>query len=658
MTSLNKNVLKLLLAVSALGLAGSASAQSQWWWERFAATAQTNVVVPGVGNVPALLANPTGSNVKLNTSISTQPAVLVIGSAVGGGQTGTGYSTVDLQLSVTNGVGDLPINSDVPDYVFTVTNAGSAQAAATVSFASSVSGGASANVGPFTCLTAPGGSCVVSATTGKASIVVPAGGTVTLSLPAAIGTGLGSVSVLGTVIAASGVVDSNPANNQALATNAIVTGQADVSIKTTDGNQSTLLINVDNLYSLVLSNDGPSFADVYMVPNITTTGSTGYSYSALTMSPTGGASGSLSTWRFLLPPNSSVTVSALIRPNNGAGTITVATTATIMSPNTADPDPSDNTSSDTNTVTVPIPRPTGVASGAQNYVNSLAGAGAYKVIFGGGTFFAMTTDPTFNMVSLDGTNWFKTPRPFARANQMPIYGNGTLVETMADSSLGYQYARSTDNGQTWATGNMPVAGLFMAQTYAEGKFVAIAASNSYTYTSANSNTILYSTNGSNWSYQQMPYAVRWYDVINNGTDFIAVSLTDNRAGYSADGQYWSAITMPGNYATTYGAITSGSGKFVALSRTGGVAATMVPSKKSKTWRSASVLNLTWSAIAYGNGKFAAIAEGSNVLAQSTDGLNWSYSYPLSGSRTWKSLAFGNGVFVGVASDSPTPIVFQ
>lgn len=649
---LTKNV---LLALIALGVSQSAFAQSQWWWERFDATSKVNTAVPALGAVPALLGNPTGDNVKLNRSTSTQPPLLLVGTAVGGAS-GLGYIAADLELALLNAVSAVPVNSLLPNYVFSVKNSGTAPATATVSYTTGATGTASLLLGSLTCLSVPaGGSCVVSGAPEKAVIGVPPGSTLTLTLPVALGPGIGSLSVTGTVVPSSGIVDSDPANNVATATTSVIVGSADVSVSINDANATRITTGIDNEYSIQLSNAGPSRADVHMQPVITTTGGTTYSVRAMSVTSITGASGSTALGIYSLPPGSTATVNMVVRPDTSAGTLSVSAAANLVTLNASDPNLTNNTAVDTNLVVLPPPRPEGVAPAAPAFINDLAGAGANDVIFGDGIFYAMTTNPAFNLVSVDGINWFQSPRPFPTSTQIPMYGDGILVETMSDPVLGYKFARSTDNGQTWTIGTLPVAGLYLAQSHAEGRFVAIAASDTATFTSANSDTILFSKDGWNWSVNQMPYAVRWYDVVNNGREFVAVSLTDTRAAYSEQGQIWHPVTLPGTAGTTYGAITSGNGKFVALSRTGGFAAT---SMTGKSWTGAVVMNVPWSAVAYGNGKFAAIAEGHNVLAQSIDGLNWTYSYPLTGNRSWKSLAFGNGVFVGVASDSSTPIVFK
>lgn len=650
---MKKLLIKTVAIAVAATLSSSALAQSQWWWERFDPAAKVNTTVAAVDGVPQLVANPTGDNVQLNKSNSTQPALVILGSAVGS-VTAPGYISSDVQISVSNGVSEVPINSAMPSYLITVSNLGVKPVTATVTHALTTTGAASAVLGAIECVSAPGGSCSISGSPAKALVGVPPGGSVMLSVPVTIGTGLGSVSLSAMVVANSGVVDKNLANNIATLTNSLVGGVADISVTTTDGNQSQVLLNTPLFYTFVIANDGPSSVTVSALPQVTVTGATGYTTNSMTLASSGGAIGSTVTGRYSLPSDSSVTVTASITPITGGGTISVGAAATILTPNTVDPDLLNNSSTDVNVVNAPIVRPEGVPEVAPVFINDLAGASAYDVIFGDGIFYAMTSDPGFNLVSTDGIHWFKSPRPFPTSTQVPMYGDGMLIETMSDPILGYKYALSTDNGQTWTIGTLPEPGLYIAQTYAEGRFVAIAASDTATFTAANSDTILYSKNGVDWSVQQMPYSVRWYDVVNNGREFVAVSLTDNRAGYSENGQVWSGVYLPGSSSTTYGTITAGGGKFVTLSRTGGIAAT---SSTGKVWSSAAILNIPWTAIAYGNGKYAAIAEGHNVLAQSTDGLNWTYSYPLTGSRAWRSLAFGNGVFVGVASDSSTPIVF-
>jgi hypothetical protein len=643
--------LKPITAALLLTLAGSTAAQSQWWWERFDVTGKVNQAVPATGALPSLIANPTGDNVRLNKSTSTQPALVVLGSAAAGVTTPV---TTDLQISVENAQAQLPVEGPTPNFQVTVRNTGTAPANASVSFVTAVTGAASIALNPASCVAASeGAACGLSGTPEIASVSLPAGGYAVIAVPVTIGNGLGNVSVTVTVVGAPGIVDSNTANNIATLTRQVVQGTADVQLTVSD-KTSSIFLDTDLEYSIILDNAGPSNATVQLSSTITTSGATRYTVQSLTAVGSDGASGSTATGIFVLPADSSVAINLKVRPTTGEGTIRLATAATITSANVVDPLPLNNSVVDTNTVKLPPVLPDGVPVGTKPFVGDLGGAGAYDVIFGDGSFFAISNNPAYNLVSVDGVYWYPVPRPFPVSTQVPMYADGMLIETMSDPVLGYKYAVSTDNGQTWTTGNLP-AGTYLAQTAAEGRFVAIAISGNASTTGPLSDTILFTKDGFRWEENDMPYASRWCDVVNNGKEFVAVSLSDTRAAYSQQGQIWRPTTLPGTTGTTYCAITAGAGKFVAMSKKGGWVGT---SMTGKSWQGARIMDVPWSAVAYGNGKFAAIAEGHNVLAQSVDGLNWSYSYPLTGNRTWRSLAFGNGVFVGVAMDSSTPIVFK
>jgi len=110
-------------------------------------------------------------------------------------------------------------------------------------------------------------------------------------------------------------------------------------------------------------------------------------------------------------------------------------------------------------------------------------------------------------------------------------GGGITVAVASGSATGQI---SYDNGYTWSPITMPNAG-YKAICYGAGIFVAVGASVCAT-----------STDGVEWTARTIG-ANTWQAVINDGTNFVAVSGTGTAGAYSADGITWYASTLPASF---------------------------------------------------------------------------------------------------------------
>ena len=59
---------------------------------------------------------------------------------------------------------------------------------------------------------------------------------------------------------------------------------------------------------------------------------------------------------------------------------------------------------------------------------------------------------------------------------------------------------------------------------------------------------------------------------------------------------------------------------------------------------------SWVSVCYGNGKFVAVSRTGNIAAYSTDGVNWTQT-TLPNKLSWQSVCYGNGKFVAIVFGS-------
>ena len=188
-------------------------------------------------------------------------------------------------------------------------------------------------------------------------------------------------------------------------------------------------------------------------------------------------------------------------------------------------------------------------------------------------------------------------------------------------------AYSTD-GITWTQTNLPSVTGWTSVTYGDGKFVAVASSD----------TAAYSTNGITWTQTSLPTSAIWISVTYGDGKFVAVALYSNIAAYSTDGITWTQTNLPSGASWT--SVTYGDGKFVAVASGDTIAAY---STNGIAWTQTNLPSGTgWESVTYGNGKFVAVAPYSTIAAYSTNGITWTQtSLPIS--ANWTSVTYGETI---------------
>ena len=221
----------------------------------------------------------------------------------------------------------------------------------------------------------------------------------------------------------------------------------------------------------------------------------------------------------------------------------------------------------------------------------------WDVCYGNGRFVAVAQSGAGNrvMTSPDGKTWTIRTSAANYPWTKVVYGNGIFVATAGSGGVGSFAMYSTDNGVTWTLSGIPAQTInnINGLTFGDGKFVAMGA-RSYV-----------STDGINWTQGTTNLSdVQWSVVYGNGR-FVAVegdAFSPNSA-YSVDGLTWTLASVP----------------FVAAG---------------------------WDGIAFGGGKFVAISAGSQTVATSTNGINWTSQTLVSGT-SWYNVAYGKDRFVAI-----------
>ena len=137
--------------------------------------------------------------------------------------------------------------------------------------------------------------------------------------------------------------------------------------------------------------------------------------------------------------------------------------------------------------------------------------------------------------------------------------------------------------------------------YGNGKFITVA------WSSSDSNTFAYSTDGINWTEDTISSTSRdWSSVCYGNGKFVAVAFSSNYFAYSTDGITWTE-TNSGLSSRNWQSVCYGNGKYVAISSNNGSSSNV-------------------------NGKY---------FAYSTDGINWTESTISNTSRNWCYVCYGS-----------------
>ncbi|WP_199119798.1 DUF11 domain-containing protein, partial [Pedobacter sp. ASV28] len=178
---------------------------------------------------------------------------------------------------------------------------------------------------------------------------IPSGGSIIYTFVVNVPAGFtGNFLNSGTATPATGITDSNIANNTATDTDT-QNSIADLAVTYTDG-KTTYTPGTSNTYTFTVTNNGPSNAPGSVITNTLPTGITGGTWTAVYTGATGPANGSGDINQTIdLPSGASVTYTYVIDvPSNFTGNFTSmgsAATATGIT----DPTPANNTATDTDT---------------------------------------------------------------------------------------------------------------------------------------------------------------------------------------------------------------------------------------------------------------------------------------------------------------------
>lgn len=232
--------------------------------------------------------------------------------------------------------------------------------------------------------------------------------------------------------------------------------------------------------------------------------------------------------------------------------------------------------------------------------------------------------------SSDVTTWTEAANTTGANGYTSItYGNNMFVAVAQDSSM-YSY-----DGNTWLAGTAQT-GNWTGVTYGGGVFVAVGIPD----------IIMYSTNGTSWTYVPSQPTGNWNSVAYGNGWFVAVSGNPSVAK-SSNGSVWAPVS--GVPTGQWKAVAYGNGYFVAVDETISLSAckAMYSSTNGDTWASVSIPrtgSYGYKGIAYGNGVFAAIGQDCSVYS-TTNGATWVSSETPAGQ--WTSLIYGSDRFVAV-----------
>ena len=236
--------------------------------------------------------------------------------------------------------------------------------------------------------------------------------------------------------------------------------------------------------------------------------------------------------------------------------------------------------------------------------------------------------PGWNLIeSIPGVIWYSV-----------CYGNDKFV-AVANSNY---FAYSTD-GINWTEGTISgTSRRWSSVCYGNDKFVTVGNDTNY---------FAYSTDGINWTEGTISSTSRqWISVCYGNDKFVAVARNSSKYFvYSTDGITWTESTIS-NTSRDWYSVCYGNGKFVTVADTSNYFAY---STDGINWTEGTISSTSrwWNSVCYGNNKFVAVALNSNYFAYSTDGINWTEGTINSTSRWWRSVCYGNGKFVAVADDS-------
>lgn len=173
-----------------------------------------------------------------------------------------------------------------------------------------------------------------------------------------------------------------------------------------------------------------------------------------------------------------------------------------------------------------------------------------------GTRYIAIGEKNYAIYSTDGETWAElSTLPTASGNEnwgLLAYNGETIVALTTDFyGKAQTIAYSTDNGDTWTQGVMPIKAGWRGLAYGNNKFVATAY-----------NQIAVSADGINWTLEDNGFVKLRNIAFGNGL-FVITPSAGNVCYYSADGISWANTTMP-TTNDIWKALAYGNNKFVAF----------------------------------------------------------------------------------------------
>jgi hypothetical protein len=246
------------------------------------------------------------------------------------------------------------------------------------------------------------------------------------------------------------------------------------------------------------------------------------------------------------------------------------------------------------------------------------------------------------LTSIDGIAWSITSSfALTQSHSWRVATDGSLF-----CAVGAGLSYTSTDGVHWTQGTVYAGSqplntpTFSAMTWSASatKFVGVSSWG----------LVATSPDGLNWT--AATSAPSMYAVAFGNSVFVSIS-ENGTSGYvalsSASGLTWTSSPLPG--AGSQGLWTAaafGSGKYVALNSGTDQVAT---STDGINWTIGTLpASASWSAMVWNGSLFCAIATGSAVSVTSPDGVTWT-QHALPSSTTWRAIAWGAGVFCAIAS---------
>jgi hypothetical protein len=172
------------------------------------------------------------------------------------------------------------------------------------------------------------------------------------------------------------------------------------------------------------------------------------------------------------------------------------------------------------------------------------------------------------------------------------------------------------------------------------------ASGAFSYSSGT--TLLLHFDGANNSTTILDNADDWTGIQYGKGKFVAVASTGSFA-YSSNGTSWT-----GGFTTTgMTNIAYGENRFVALQSGAGSTVSAI-SFDGITWTYGTIASANWQGLTYGQGTWAAVATGTTSMAISNDGITWT-TQTIGSSAPWCAVSFANiskpGKYLAIAGKS-------